>query len=168
MSFDQTIIKALNLSEQDLVDTLAKDVQELFSTMVGMDDILHESMQSEPATHFRDSVSAMVGLAGSYSGIVSLHASQKLALAFTSGMLGMEVAEVDDDVRDALGEISNMIAGSVKQCLSSGGADIKLSTPTVVASENYTISSGTPSDTLTFRFAAGEETFLVSAALKRT
>ena len=36
-------------------------------------------------------------------------------MLFRSGtFLGMEVAELDDDVKDAIGEIANMIAGNLK------------------------------------------------------
>ena len=167
MSFDQSIIEPLGLTEHDLVQLLTKDIQEVFSTMIGMETLLQVPMQIDPVTSFEQSVTAMVGLAGTYNGIVCLHTPRNLAMVFTSGMLGMDVAEFDDDVRDAVGEITNMIAGSLKQNLSSGGADIKLSTPSVVAGEKYFVSSGNQSNTLTLCFTTGEDCFLVSATMRR-
>lgn len=167
MAFDQSIIEPLGLTVLGMVERLTSDVQEVFSTMVGMENVMQAPTQIDPVTSFENSVTAMVGLAGSYNSIVSLHAPQNLAMAFTSGMLGMEVAEIDDDVRDAIGEIANMIAGSFKNLLSGNGADIKLSTPSVVTGEKYFVSAGSPADTLTLCFSADEGSFLVSASLKR-
>jgi chemotaxis protein CheX len=167
MIFNQLIIEPLGLTTHDLVQRLGKDVQEVFSTMAGITNLLPVPTEISTVTNFEHSITAMVGLAGSYNGIVSLHTSIDLAMFFTSGMLGMEVAEFGDDVRDALGELSNMIAGSFKHHLSGNGATIKISTPSVVAGEKYMYSSGNQSDTLMLRFNAGADTFLVSATLKR-
>ena len=46
----------------------------------------------------------MVGLARTYSGLVSLHIPCDLAIRATSSMIGMEVRELDDGVNDALGD----------------------------------------------------------------
>lgn len=165
MSLTKDLLDVLHTTEDALLKQLARDVEEVFCTMVGMEDLLHLPVQVAPETHFKDCITAMVGFAGSYNGLVSLHAPQQLALAFTSGMLGMEVTALNDDVHDALGEITNMIAGSFKQHISRGGADIKLSTPSIVSGDDYFVNSGSNLDTLTLRFATDEEWFIVSIAL---
>jgi chemotaxis protein CheX len=167
MPLSKDLQDALHTSEEELLKQLTRDVEEVFSTMVGMEDLLHLPFPIAPETHFEDCITAMIGFAGVYSGLVSLHTPKKLALAFTSSMLGMEVDDLNDDVRDALGEITNMIAGSFKQHISRGGADIRLSTPSIVSGENYFISAGNNLDTLTLRFASEEEWFIVSIALEK-
>ena len=77
-------------------------------------------------------------------------------------MLGMEIAECDDDVRDALGEISNMIGGSFKHHFVKDGHEVRLSTPSVMSGAEYFISVGSIPDTLTLAFESGEEHFMVS------
>jgi chemotaxis protein CheX len=167
MTLSSGLLNMLRINEDDLAKRLIKDVREVFSTMLGMEDLLHLPIQIDPVIHFSDCVTAMVGLAGTYNGLISLHVPQSLALGFTSSMLGMEVSEIDDDVRDALGEITNMIAGSFKQHLSRGGADIKLSIPSVVNGNEYTVSSVSNLDNLTLRFATDEEWFMVAVALEQ-
>lgn len=108
----------------------------------------------------------MVGLAGTYNGLVSVHIPWPLAIKFTSLMLGMEVTEVDDDVNDAMGEVANMIAGSFKQHLSKGGSDIQLSTPSVVNGSDYMVTSGSNIENITLKFAANEQWFLVSLTIE--
>lgn len=161
------LLDTLRTSEEALLKQLTRDVEEVFCTMVGMEDLLHLPIHVAPETHFKDCITAMVGFAGTYNGLVSLHAPKKLALTFTSSMLGMEVADVDDDVRDALGEITNMIAGSFKQHISQGGSDIKLSTPSIVSGDDYFVNAGNNLDTLALRFATDEEWFMISIALEK-
>ena len=159
-------LSALNTTEERLTKLLTQDVQEIFSSMVGVEDILYLPPQMDLTNHFKDCLTAMVGLAGSYSGLVSIHVPWPLALSFTSLMLGMEVTEIDDDVNDAMGEIANMIAGSFKQHLSKGGSDIQLSTPSVVNGSDYTVSSGSNIENITLKLATDEEWFMVSLSLE--
>lgn len=166
MSLIASVVEAIHISEEELTKMLISDVKEVFSTMVGMEDLLHLPSQIEPITHFEDCVTAMVGMAGTFSGLTSIHAPQRLALQITSSMLGMEVTEMDDDVSDALGEIANMIAGSFKMHLTKGGIEIRISTPSVVTGSDYVISAGNALDTITLRFATDEDWFIVSITLQ--
>lgn len=159
-------LSALNTTEERLTRVLIKDVQEIFSSMVGVEDIMYLPPQLDLTSHFKDCLTAMVGLAGSYSGLVSIHVPWPLAISFTSLMLGMEVTEIDDDVNDAMGEIANMIAGSFKQHLSKGGSDIQLSTPSVVNGSDYTVTSGSNIENITLKLATDEEWFMVSLSLE--
>jgi chemotaxis protein CheX len=166
MALNQAVVEKLEIAEVDLAGQLAGDVSEIFSTMVGVEEINYLSQEVEAVTHLKNSVTAMVGLAGTCNGMVCLHTSRALALCFTAQMLGMDVSEVEDDVNDALGEIANMIGGSFKHHLSNNGNDIKLSTPSVVTGTDYSFSTGRPGDTLTLLFSAKGEEFLVSVVLE--
>jgi len=156
-----------DLTEDELVKRLAGDVREVFSTMVEMEDVLHLPMLIETVTQFENCVTAMVGLAGTYNGLVSIHAPLQQALGITTGMLAQEVTAFNEDVRDALGEIANMIAGSFKQHLSKGGADIRLSTPSVITGKEYTVAARNPDETISLHFATGESWFVVSVIFEK-
>lgn len=166
MSLNAAIYEGLGTTEDALVNAFHNDVQEIFTTMVGVEDLLRLPLLTDPRTHFRECITAMVGFAGIFNGLVSLHVPQSLALRFTSSMLGMEVTEMDADVSDALGEIANMIAGSFKHHLSKEGHEVKLSTPSVVTGEEYVVTTGTVSDTLTFLYDAYEEWFMISIVVE--
>jgi len=167
MTLIAKVLDSIGFPEEELVRMLISDTKEVFSTMVGMEDLLHLPSQIEPMTHFEDCITAMVGMAGSFSGLVSVHTPQNLALQITSSMLGMEVSEVDDDVRDALGEIANMIAGSFKLHLTRGGADIRISTPSVVTGSEYVVAAGNALDTITLRFSTDDDWFIVAITLQK-
>ena len=167
MTISNDVLRSLNLSEEMLIQLLKRDVINIFSTMVGLDDLLHLPIQIDPVTNFKDCVSSLVGLAGTYNGLVSLHMPSKLALMITGCMLDAEITEMNDDVNDAMGEIANMIAGSFKQHLSKGGLDIHHSTPSVVNGREYVISLGNNSNQVAVRFAADDHWFMVAVALER-
>lgn len=165
MSFIKKVLESIELTEEELIKLLIGDIREVFSTMVEMEDLLHVPSLIEPMTHFEDCVTAMIGLAGTYSGMVTVHTPNLLALQITSNMLGMDVEEMNEDVSDALGEIGNMIAGSFKQHLTRGGADTRISTPSVVSGSDYDVSAGTAQDSITLRFLTDDSWFVVAITL---
>lgn len=166
MSLNPLICNHLGITEEELIKQIHLDIQGIFSSMVGIDDLLHIPLKVDTQTHFSDSITAMVGFAGLYNGLLCVHVPQSLALTFTSNMLGMDVTEICDDVNDALGEIANMIGGSFKHHLSKDGHEVKLSTPSVVAGKDYMISSGIADDTLSLLFDTNDEWFMVSIVIE--
>lgn len=159
-------MSALNTSEDELIAGLVADVRDVFVSMVGVENIDLQPQHIDVTTHFTQCLTAMVGLAGTYNGLVSVHLPWPLAISFTSLMLGMEVTEIDDDVNDAMGEIANMIAGSFKQHLSKGGSDIQLSTPSVVNGSDYMVTSGNNIENISLKFAANDLSFIVSLTIE--
>jgi len=160
----EKILSQLNTSEEQLISHLNDDVLEIFSTMVGGGVLSSE--KAETTTHFKDSVSAMVGFAGGYNGMISINASRQQALKFTSLMLGMELDECLEEMPDALGEIANMIGGSFKHHFVKDGHEVKLSTPSVISGGEYEMTVCSLPDTLTLLFRTEEECFTVSLYLE--
>lgn len=166
MTLDATVASSAHLTESDLTGYVVHATKEVFSTMVMM-EVLDDTPLAEPITQFHCSVTSMVGLAGTYTGILSLHCPVPLALKITGNMLGMDVEEMGEDVSDALGEIANMLGGYVKQVLSKGGLDINLSIPTVISGEEYTINAMSDSNCVAIPFIHDGERFLVSLKLEK-
>lgn len=158
------VLEQLQTTPEQVVAYLEQDVKEIFSTMLGVE--LPAARMEETETHFTESVTAMVGFAGSYNGMISIHAPKALALSFASQMLGMEITECDDDVRDALGEIANMVGGSFKHHFVNDGHEVRLSTPSVMSGNEYIMSIGAVPDTLTLVFDQPQAHFLVCVYLE--
>jgi chemotaxis protein CheX len=103
-------------------------------------DVFHSMLRCEahPAPEGPASsshVTAVVFLAGSWQGAALLECGQKEAAAFASRLMPIAPAEITpDDVRDAMGEIVNMIGGNLKSILPHG---VGLSLPSVVEGSNY-------------------------------
>lgn len=161
MGLDPAVLKDANTTEDAVRETIAEITKGVFSTMV-MLDVVDEPPLDAPVLNFHETVTSMVGLAGSHSGILAIHCPKKLALLVTSNMLGMDVTDVDEDVNDAMGEIANMVGGDVKHIFSPKGADINLSIPTVIYGSDYALESVSSAESLVMPFVCGEERFLLS------
>jgi|GEM_PF-114567 len=166
MSFLQQELEKLKITKEMFVEALIADIREVFRMMVGIENIPRTPLLIEPIIHFENSLTAMVGLTSTYSGLVCFHTTKNFAFKIASGMLGMEINELNEDVSDALGEITNVLTGSFKVHLARCGAKIKSSTPSVIASPDYNISAGSPENTITMRFSIGYDWFIVSVTLE--
>ena len=59
-------------------------------------------------------MTAVVGFGGLLSGACIFRSGARAALKMAARMTGMEFEEVDDTVKDAIGEMCNMLAGAWK------------------------------------------------------
>ena len=102
-------------------------------------DCLVGKIQPELHGHKMHSVTAIIGLSGSFSGAIALSTPVFGALEILNRMTGMESTEVDELVRDCVGEMSNMIAGKGKLELSQFA--LRLGLPQVIVGSEYTVYS---------------------------
>lgn len=166
MTLNHAVAEATQMTEEGMAKYIIDATKDVFNTMVMM-ELADSYPLEEPVTKFQCSVTGMVGLAGTYTGILSIHCPKNFAMRIASNMLGMDIDEVGEDVNDALGEIANMLAGYVKQVLSKGGLDINLSIPTVISGEEYTINAMTDLDAVVIPFTNEGERFLVGLTLRK-
>ncbi len=82
-------------------------------------------------------VSGVIGLSGRAIGTVVLSLSESVALKAASVMLMAENTTVNDDVIDAVGELTNMVAGAAKSELEE--YQLMVSLPNVVTGADHTI-----------------------------
>lgn len=163
MGLDATVLGEVGITEDAVRATIVEITKGVFSTMV-MLEVVEKEPLAESVKKFYGAITGIVGFAGSYSGILAIHCPRDLSLHIASNMLGMEVAEMNNDVNDAMGEIADMIGGNVKHIFSAGGADISLSIPTVIYGSEYSMSS---SDSLVIPFECGKDSFLVYIKVRR-
>ena len=166
MSFSAELVEKIHLSDEQMAGYITSATKEVFTTMVMMDPASGDPLKA-PVHHFECSVSGIVGFAGLYSGTISLHCPMSLALEITGSMLGIDCSEAGDDLDDAIGEVANMLAGSVKQVLSKGGMDVKLSIPTIITGEEYTINTLNGTDCVVVPFTIDDEVLLVGLSLQK-
>ena len=167
MAFSTELLKNLETTGPSLERNLIRDVKKIFNSMIGLDDLLHLPLAVDPASHFTDCISAMVGFAGSYNGLVSLHVSNELARRITAEMLNQPIEPTEEEVEDALGELANILAGSFKQHLSKESLEIRLAIPTVVSGRQYVIHVAKKPEVMTLLFASDDHWFMTALALER-
>lgn len=125
--------------DQDVIGReIALGAQDVFSTML-MIDLESEATVINQRLPLQSNLTAMIGLGGGIRGVLAVHCPAAVAKAITSTFLGMEVNELDEDVKDAIGEIANMVAGNLKVSLAGEGVDIELAIPTSVVGESFNV-----------------------------
>lgn len=116
---------------------LDRAADEVFSTMMG---VACRPVEECPRNE-RQSLAAVIGVAGAMSGSMVLHSGSRAAMRMTERMTGTAPASVDALVRDAVGELCNMLAGAWKSFDPALCSGCLLSTPTVVAGSSYELFS---------------------------
>jgi len=106
---------------------------EVFEMMVGS----RLNRVTDPEATVVSEFTAMVGLAGSLCGVLSLRCSAESAGLMASKMLGIEPGDAQQESWDAIGEVCNMIAGNFKAKLAGMGNHCMLSVPTIITGGDY-------------------------------
>ncbi len=149
----------------DIQDKMIEATKEIFSSMVMMEITVKEVMDNHGALN--DTITGMIGLAGTHKGVLAVHLPYSVAQAITSSFLMMDVEEINEDVHDAVGEIANMLGGNVKTILSEKGRDIDLSLPSTISGSQYSFQSDKQVDKVIIEFDTGKGTFIVEMDLEK-
>ena len=114
-----------DLATPDAVASQIAVTQQIFSLMAGIEVYPSETPLLETDLSFESELDYLSFCKGS----IVLDCSAPVAFAFTERLMGVPTPTAfDDDVKDALGELANMIGGNLKGLLS---ADTVLSAPVV-------------------------------------
>jgi chemotaxis protein CheX len=112
---------------------IAQVVDMVFTTMLGL------NVEPYPMPWVRppDMVGSAVYFAGKWRGAVVLECTRRQACTFAQRLMSIGTPEaIDEDVRDALGELANMLAGNLKSVLPHG---VVLSMPSVIEGSDYSL-----------------------------
>ncbi len=116
---------------------LDESVQEVFQTMLGV-QCRRESTDLDLGGEIsQESVTAVVGFGGILSGACVLRCGAAAACRIAEGLAGLELNSLDEIVKDAIGEICNMLAGSWKTKIPDLAANCGLSVPAVITGHDY-------------------------------
>lgn len=121
------------LHESEYALHLDDAVDEVFRLMMGASCLPAEVSVMEG----KETITAVIGLAGAMSGACALRCGMDAALCMAECMVGIRPLEVDAMVKDAIGEVCNMVAGAWKGKHTTFASGCMLSTPAVVTGTNY-------------------------------
>jgi chemotaxis protein CheX len=72
-------------------------------------------------------------------GMVSTQTKGSLSITFEGKLVGEGPDEVNEEITDLVGEITNMVTGGAKRMLSEKGFEFDMATPMVVSGKDHTI-----------------------------
>jgi chemotaxis protein CheX len=121
------------------IDELTAATRDVFKTMV-FQEVEAASPVSGDALKPGANVVSTVAFAGKTAGLVVFYSTLDAAQMITASMLGIDQANVNGELHDAIGELTNMIAGSFRTRMAHAkGETWAISVPTVtVGSDFYT------------------------------
>ena len=133
-----------------LVDVLVVATTDVFETMIFRKLEPRETTWGHAARPKSQMVGA-VGFAGSSTGLVAFHLSLDAAREITTAMLGIEVDE--EGLPDAVGEVTNMIAGAFRTRMAAFQDAWAISVPTVTVGSDFYIKPISTGDRVIVGFA---------------
>ncbi|MBW7992780.1 MAG: chemotaxis protein CheX [Planctomycetes bacterium] len=128
------------IDELCLNDTLLASAQEVFNTMISGNIEFCKNEQDIEGDSFLGSIT----FKGSLEGCLTICCGVSCAKTIALKMLAMEPCEElsEEEIGDALGEVTNMVMGSVKSRLQNSTSNIAVSIPTVVTGQKLQNSLG--------------------------
>lgn len=111
-------------------------------------------------------ITGVIGLAGlNVSGnlVVSFEAS--CILAIVNAMFQSDYTELNNDIVDAVGELTNMICGNTKHDLNVLGISIQMATPIILQGKSIAISQLSVAPVIAIPFSTPNGSFCVDANL---
>ncbi len=122
-------------------DVLLDGTKEIFETMVFMDlePAVDQNLKIEG-----DSLLGSITFTGDFEGCITICCNMSCANAIAANMLGLDDSHelAEEEVCDAIGEIANMIMGSVKSRLAGTVDKLDVSIPSVVSGRRLENSLG--------------------------
>jgi chemotaxis protein CheX len=149
-----------------LLTNLVSATQDVFETMVFRSVQTLPPLVQEPV--FTSHVVGTVAFAGSRSGAVSLHSSTEVAREITGAMLGIPAASVNGEMPDAIGEVVNMIAGTLRTRMAAIEPGWSIAIPTVVVGSDFSTQYVHYTARAMCPFSLGEEQIYVELILMST
>ena len=157
---EPTMTVSLRESVEQVADprNLDASVEEVFRLMLGV-DCRRDRGQPVPET---ESVTAVVGFGGPLSGACVFACGRGAAMKIAAQLTGMEFDRIDDTVKDAMGEICNMLAGAWKGKVPELAAKCALSVPAVITGCDYALHVQAPEFELHHVYRFDEACFAVT------
>ena len=149
----------------ELSDAIKACTREVFGTMLNLElapgETFIEQSEAAPAS----GVVSVVGLAGAWVGTGSLSCSARFACQMAAQLLLAQYDHVDEDVLDAVAEVTNMIIGNVKTGLENLVGPMGLSTPTVIYGRNFQTRGARHQEWTVVPFLLGNERMCVQMCI---
>lgn len=121
---------------------------------------------AKEARTFSD-ISGIIGLGGEIVGSAVISFPKAIALAVASAMFMDELQDINNDVKDAIGEFANIVVGNARNQLVNAGLNVTISTPTIIVGKDHVISHPQSIPFIIIPFQTNLGTFQINIGLKQ-
>jgi chemotaxis protein CheX len=148
-----------------IIDSIRRSAINVFATMLGVELCAGEASIEPDKPDTNNGVVSFVGVAGAWAGTGVVVCSPDLACRICNHMLMTENRAINEEVLDAVAEITNMIIGCVKTDIEVLVGPLGLSIPTVVFGRNFRTKSVGTTDWAINRFPWEGEILLIKMCI---
>ncbi len=149
----------------EFINPFIKTTAEVISTMAFIEPAAGKPYRKKDQSAGGD-VSGLIGLVGEkITGSFAISFTESCIRKIVSNMLEEEIDEVNQDILDAVGEITNMISGGVRAKLQEMGHNFKMATPSVISGKSHAISHITEGPVIIIPFDTEKGPFFIEACL---
>jgi flagellar motor switch protein FliN/FliY len=154
------------INDLNLKAIVSESVIDVFDTMLSAKLEIADKILPDSLEEIRDVGS--VCFAGDATGMVSIHVGDNFSRELAAEMLGMEIEELEGDaeIRDMLGELSNIVGGSLKSTFTDVGLACALSTPSFTTGTDFKIESLNMAKYERFAFRCDDNIVFVEMGVK--
>ena len=158
-------LNANPLLDKRLINAFVDGVIKTLSTMANT-EVTFEKPRVEKKFIPKGDVAGLIGmLAGKMKGNLTLSFEKGALFVILGNMLGETFSELNEDVSDAVGELTNMIYGSAKTVLNEMGYGFEMAIPTVIMG-NFQIAQYHSGATLVIPFKVSTHNFFVEITVQ--
>ncbi len=111
-------------------------------------------------------VSGIIGLTGESNGTISITFDEGCILIIVSNMFGEEMKELNHEIADAVGELTNMIAGQARRELEQIGRVYEAAIPSVVRGKEHSIKHYSDGPKIAIPFETEGGSFTIEVCLE--
>ncbi len=111
-------------------------------------------------------ISGIIGLTGAKQGAVVVSFTKECAIKVISSMMMQKYTDLNDEIKDAVGEITNMISGDARKHLAEIGLRFEAGIPTVITGKGHEITSHCEGPCLVIPFKCDGLEFFVEASFE--
>ncbi|WP_462324107.1 chemotaxis protein CheX [Desulfoplanes sp.] len=148
----------------NFINPLLQAVLNVLSTMAGV-----EASPSQPFLN-RDGkavgdITGQITIDGHAKGVIAVSLSKEAILKIVNNMLFENYTEINEEIADAVGELTNMISGQARSSLSEMGMTFQASTPSVVIGKGKSLEHIPSAPILSIPFSSDDGDLIVEISL---
>ncbi len=114
----------------------------------------------------RGDISGVISLSGEKKGVMVISFSANSVFKIVGSMFGEEYSEINDEIKDAVGELTNMIAGSTRKRMAEKGITLEAGIPSIIVGKGHEISSLSEGGCLSIPFRIDKFPFVVEVSFE--
>ncbi len=114
----------------------------------------------------RGDISGVISLSGEKKGVMVISFTAGAVIKIVGSMFGEEYTEMNDEIKDAVGELTNMIAGATRKRMAEQGITLEAGIPSVIVGKGHEISNLSEGGCLSIPFKVDSHPFVVEVSFE--